>query len=292
MEDKVTIVSNHHRRSLFFESTMQRLSDAGFKKIVIQNTGAGPMGNYQGPSSKIINLGQSTYDNGMIKLKQTLSNDDSEYIVLIDNDCFLSDTNHFKEYLNDFEKGNYDFACHFIGAHLYTDDYVFKGSLAPVTDQKILPADVFPWIVPDPHWENAYLIIRRSMWDKLSVDDVSHGRKYIAALVRENAKLAVHKALYVGTHSHYGDEWFHVGALMRHYHLIESKKLGQVSVESPFDKARLGYFIFQEEIYGDIYPGNIKQNLEAFYTKLGGKDSCLTAWKELIKGTCMEGWQK
>jgi hypothetical protein len=226
----------------------------------------------------------------MVKFKQHLVGDDSEYLVLIDNDCFLSDVNHFEEYLQDFIEGGYDWSCHFISAGLYTDEYVFNGCLAPVHNQQMLPANVFPWVVPEPHWENAYLIVRKSMWDKLSNDDVSHGRKYIGGLVREGAKQAVHKASYVGTHSHYGDEWFHVGNLMRYYHLVEGRKLNQVSAESSLDRSRIGYFAVQEDIYGDIYPNQIKQNLESFYSKLGGRTACLESWNELVKGTCMEGW--
>jgi hypothetical protein len=270
---------------------MQKLWDAGYKNMIIQNTGAGAWAEYRGPSSKVIQTGQSTYDNGMVKFKKQLESDESEYLVLIDNDCFLSNINHFEQYLTDFIAGDYDFASHFISASLYTDEYKFEGCLAPVENQKIEPAKVYPWIVPDPHWENAYLIIKKSMWNKLTVSDVSHGRKYIAGLVREGAKQAVHQASYVGTHSHYGKEWFHVGNLMKYYHLVESNRIETVSSTSELDKSRLGYFAFQEDLYGDIYPNVVKKNLQRFYDHLGGRDACLEAWGRLIKNTCMENWK-
>lgn len=290
-KDSILLISNHHRRSPFFESSMRRLWDDGFQNVIIQNTGGGEFCNYAGPAREIFNSSQIPYDSGMVNFKARLANESCDAIALMDNDCFLGGTEHFKRYVEDFISGGFDFACHFIQAGMYAGLTEKHGCIYKVPQVKMLSSDVFPFIVPEPHFENAYLLISKQMWDRLSSDDVSHGRKFIAALVREKAKFGAHEAKYVGSHSHYGDEWFHVGNLMSYYHHVESGSIDCVSSGSQLDKSRLGYFAVMEDSYGEIYPASYKASLDRFYQRLGGRDQCRSAWNELTKDTCMMDWK-
>jgi len=279
----VLVISNHHRRSLYFEDTMKRIYDGGYKDIIIQETGSRRWGDYKGPCQQYLNANSIPYDQGMINFKQHLKYTLTHYdtILLVDNDCFISDTNHLNQYIQDFRDGGYDFACHHVSASCYTDEYKFQGCIAPVPKQEILPATVYPFFVPEPHWENAYLLIKTDMWNKLTLDDVSHGRKYIKALVREGAKLGAHRANYRSGFTHYGDEWFHVGNLMAFYYRLEK---GQpFNEDSELEMSRLGYFFKMEE----QYPGSVLSKLSN-YNQL--KDKAIVAWERLVKDTCMANW--
>jgi hypothetical protein len=232
----------------------------------------------------------------MVRLKKAISPEDKrfaghEVILLIDNDCFLSGTEHLDKFLYDFVKGDYDFACHHVSRHDYKG-YQFEGCIAPVPDQKFGPANIYPGFVPIPHWENAYLLIRKELWDRLSEDDVSHTRKWIKAVVREKAKLGAHRAEYRATHTHFGDEWFHVGNLMNYYNKIDSGDARGFRHDSGLDMSRLGYFVAQADIYSiDIYPQTQRRNLLKIVTS-HGKNHVLAAWERLTEGTCMQTWSK
>lgn len=294
-KDKILIYSNHHRRSPWFERTIQRLWDDGFKNIVIQNTGGnGDFHQYQGPAKQIIHAGHQTYDSGMRGFKRTLNVKDIDAMVLIDNDCFLSGTAHFNKYVEEFLEQGYDFASHYVSASAYVDaqheTYKAGRCIADSVEQKFLQAEVFPGFVPEPHWENAYLIIRPEMWNRLTDDDVSHGRKYLKALTREGAKMGTHEAKYVGTHSHYGEEWFHVGALMQFYYYVESGAVDKFNEASTFDMARLGYFLDTETKFPGSLPDRYKANIAKIMNKLTNKDAPISAWKGLTSGTCIETW--
>lgn len=293
----ILIASNYHRHAPHFDASMHKLHQAGFTRIIIQKTGGANLDRYTGPCSEIFGGQPIPYDTAMQRLKQRLQREDCDVIALMDNDCFLGGTQHFQEYLAEFEAGGYDFACHAVSDHYkrqyFTDDV--KGCIAPVPEIKFQPSTDIYGFSPDPHFENAYLLMRKSVFDKLSVEDFRNSRQMIRAFYEAGAKMGMHRANYVGTHSHWGEEWFHVGALFGLYHHIEAGNTGAVRADSEFDKARLGYFVAAGENFGleagAGFGARFVDSLKGFWDKCGGETECLAAWKQLAKGTCMEEWK-
>lgn len=284
MKDSTLIISNHHRRSTMFEHFMTQVYDAGFKHIWIQDTGSEAIGKYQGPYEKYWGIGSVPYDRGMASFKQRLPSADYERILLIDNDCFVT-PEAIERFITDFDKGDYDFGSHHIGADCYDESYQFDGCIAEVKHQKILPSDVYPGIVPEPHWENAFLLIKQGMWNRLSIDDVSHGRKYIAALVREKAKLGAQRAQYRLGYSHFENGWFHIGHLMAFIHAVEHGNLSQFSTDSELALSRLGFLWYQQDRFGNFYTTGMSNTLEKLKDL---RSSAMLAWERLIKDTVLD----
>jgi len=103
------------------------------------------------------------------------------------------------------------------------------------------------------------------------------------------AKFGAHRCNHRLTFSHFGDEWFHVGALMASYYRVIKVDLN-VDPSSIIEASRIGYFAAQERHYGEIYHDIDKAKLQRFYNHFGGKSAVLSAWDELTKDTCMQDW--
>lgn len=302
MKQDTLIISNHHKRSVFFEESMRRLADHGYTNICIQDTGNESWGAYQGPKSMYFRSGNIPYDTGMVNFKTRILPMISRpwsRILMIDNDCFIADPTVVDRYIEDFENGKYDFSCHHVSANDY-DKYVFGDStIAPVENQTFEPADIYPGFCPVPHWENAYLLINRPTWDSCSGDDISHGRKWIKAMATNGAKFGAHAANYRLIYSHYGEGWFHVGNLFAYYYRLENGQ--EFNPKSTLDMSRLGYFYAQEWFdakinpikHGEksssysIYPRTSFRNLEKNSNLY---ETAMLAWSDLIKDTCMENF--
>ena len=270
---------------------MAKLQASGFNRILIQNTGSGSNASYHGPGQQF-GSGPIPYDTAMQRLKQRLQSEPAEIIALIDNDCFIADPKQFQEYLKEFEASQFDFVCHGVSKH-YNDRYFTPdttGDIVQVPDLKFIP-DSSPFgFAPEPHFENAYLLMRKSVFDKLKVEDFRNSRQMIRAFTEAGGRIGMHRANYAGSHSHWGPGWFHAGALFGFYHHIEAGNVSAVRADSEFDKARLGYFAAVERDTGVEWGSGFAGSLQRFYEKCGGKDECLSAWNRLVKGTCMEEW--
>lgn len=298
MRDSTIILSNHHRRSPYFEDTLRRLHNDGWT-VWVQETGGAKWGQCQGPYAEHINSGTKSYDQAMILWKRALRQwqqagklDRVDRILFLDNDCFLSGTNHLQKYIQDFIDGGYDFASHHVSEDCY-NDHVFEGDscIAEVKNQTFEPADIYPGFCPNPHWENAYMLITKELYNKLSEADVGHGRKWIKAMVREGAKLGAHKAEYRLRYSHFGDEWFHVGNLMHYYYKIERGDLS-FSPDSELDMSRLGYFNSTVRAKFKQWFGPVTNTVRLpIANEHGNYERSLEAWDNLISGTCMENWE-
>lgn len=289
--ENTVIISNHYRRSNFFEQSMTRLFKDGFKNIVIQNTGQGPNSVYRGPAAHFVNYQNSSYDAGMAHFKTLpIDQGDHDVIVLLDNDLFFSGTDLFRDRLEAFSASDLDFSSYFVSPSSYDGRIIKNKYFYEVTDQKFEPSEHYPYFFPEPHWENAFLMIKKSMWKKLTSEDVSHGRLWLKALARENAKMAAHKVSYRGSHSHYADDFFHVGHLFSYYNYVETNQINRFSPDSEFDLQRLGYFAAQERSYGECYHEDFKNSLHAIYNHVGGVERALDAWDKHTLGTVMEGW--
>lgn len=311
-KDKVLITSCHHRPIPFFTHSMQKLKAHGYNNFLIQNTCIEEWARFPDPEFPVHDCKAHTnYADAMQNYKRLLDNLPSniEYIVLIDNDLFLGNPNILDKYIRIFEERNYDFSAYYnreafynMNVHNFEDNF-----LADVPIQKIFNKSpdlslcnfspscpsIFPW----PYWENAFQITRRSMWDKLTVDDVSRGRKYINALVRENAKLGVLKVNYIkdnsflhkGKHtvSHCGEEWFHFGDFMYFYNAIEDlSRFHEYSriTRDPYTQCRFGCLFACIDIYGPLsLPEHIRENLYNLTKILGGREECIKAWQDLVK---------
>lgn len=291
---KIIVASNHHRRAPHFEQSMQRLSDAGWTRVIVQNTGAGDFSRYHGPGSQF-GSGPIPYDTAMQRLKQRLSGERCEVIALIDNDCFLSDTKAFEAYLDEFDRGSFDFVCHGVNApsaaKYFTPETDPAQTIVHVSPMTFPSSSDIYGFYPEPHFENGYLLMRKSVFDKLSVEDFRNSRQMIRAFYEAGAKMGMHRASYVGSHSHYGDGWFHVGALFGIYHHVEARNFSAVKPDSEFDKARIGYFAAIERDTEVSFPREFGEALVGFYEWCGGKAAALEAWDRLTKGTCMEDWK-
>lgn len=282
---RVLVLSNHYYRSLYFEETMQDLWDKGFKNIFIQDTGSEAWGPYQGPKSFYHRSGVISYDQGMVNFKKLLSGIDYDVILMIDNDCFIKDISQVNKFIHDFQQDNYEFSCHHVTKKMY-DGYQFGDStISHVTNQTFEPCDIYPGFKPYPHWENAYLLITRKVWDSLSSNDISHGRKWLRAMWNMGVKMGAHIANFRMTYTQHGEGWFHVGNLMAYYHKLEKNELFDRS--SQLDMSRLGYFYAQEAKYGsDTYSSTIKARLDNIPPQVIAK--AMEAWKLLVNNTCME----
>lgn len=274
MKQSTLIISNHHRRSYLFEQTMNMLWNNGYQNILIHDTGNCTWGKYQGKCSEYKELGWISYDQGMIEFKKRIDTSKYKRIIMLDNDLFLSDINHFEKYLSEFITDKYDFACHHVSADCYKD-YIYQqdNCITLLDKQDFIPTDVYPGFVPNPHWENAYLIITTELFNKISQDDISHGRKWIKAMARENARMGAHKANYKLIYSHYGPEWFHVGNLFGYYYRLENQQ--EFNPESTLDMSRLGYFFHQESFCPGITPNGLLDKYKDFETV------ALKKWNEL-----------
>lgn len=289
--NNVLIVSHYHRSLGFFEDTMKMLWGHGFNNVVIQQTSDINLSKYNGPCKTLISLGQSTYDRSMIELKKVIKNEICDYILLLDNDCFLSNINHLKQYLNEFIRDNYDFSCHLVSPDYYLTHPV-GGVIHQIINQKFVPCSDYPGFIPDPHWENSYLLIKKSSYDKLSEEDVSHGRKFIAALLREKMKIGAHYANHRMTYTHFGDEWFHIGNLMQYIFALEQNNIYFFKKDSDIDKSRLGFIQHHNTKYPNLANDNINKNLKLAIDYVGGQTEVDISYGKLIKNTIMEDYLK
>ena len=221
----------------------------------------------------------------MTNIHKESRNTNFKYIIFIDNDCFLTGNSFFEDYLSSFIRDKYDFCSYHVKKECYTSEYNYTDSvISEVKNQKILPSDVYPYVIPKPHWENAYMIMNMEMYQRLTDDDVGHGRKWIAALVREKAKIGAIEADYKWNYSHYGKEWFHIGNLMSFIYKMEQNK--------PFNKSdklamsRLGYMFFMGEKFS--YFDRLPKDKLLSITPDNDMSYPLEVWNELVRNTCME----
>tara|TARA_Y100000310_G_scaffold241139_1_gene245045 strand:- start:2268 stop:3122 length:855 start_codon:yes stop_codon:yes gene_type:complete len=278
------VITNHHRRSSFFEDSTRRLKAAGCS-ILIQETGGGEWGSYQGYSDRFVTYGPQSYDQSMVALAVENSYiSQFPYILFLDNDCFLSGTEYLEKYLAEFVAGDYDFASHVVGkedAERYRSDSL----ITTVENQQFHECNVYPHFSLSPHWENSYTLMKSSLWTSLEPAILGHTRRWLKAIHDKGCKMGAHRANHRMSYTHFGPEWFHVGNLMRYYYFVEAGAMKNFSTDSSLDMSRLGFFLFQEEIYG---PGSFHDDLASvpIETQVQARE----AWAQLTEGTCMQDW--
>lgn len=283
---KLIIAANHHRRSLYFEDTIKLFPST---QVVIQETGAksvwGEFG-VKGDNIHYINTPeQITYDESMTRFRDILMQFDWDMVAFLDNDLFLTATNYFYKTLIQMETDGFDFVSYFENGS--EGNYEFNELIAPVYDQSYREVQEFPGFKPVPHWENAYMFLSRELYQKLSKDDLSNSRKMIKAIHSNGAKMGTKKRECRTTYSHFGDEWLHIGNLMKYYYIVESYDISNIYKYDPVGLIRIGYFLAHEKKYGKTFPEYLCQSYRSIANKMG-KESVEKAWKDFIGGTCLE----
>lgn len=289
----ITFYTNYYKQTHFFDDTIRRIANAGYKWVVLLT---GPPGPFRGcpidhPNVQIVQGPPTSYDNGMMIFKQNNLLPETELICHIDCDCFLSGTEELEEYIQEFQDVEYDYACHTVGSPA-SSRYPTDTHIAPVYDQHFKDNGPTEPPTPEPHYENAYQLIRKSIWNKLTVQEVGHHRRFLYALDQHGAKFGSHRANYRWDYTNWGREWWHIGHIFEKYSTIESgQSYDKYNSESEFDMFRAGFFAAQERIYGDIYPEPFRQRVHQFYEYFGGKQAVLNCWDIIVSGTCMENWK-
>jgi hypothetical protein len=287
----ITFYTNYYKQTHFFDDTIRRVANAGYQWVVLLTGPPGPFRDcpVNHPNVRIVQGPPTSYDNGMMIFKQKGLLPDTELICHIDCDCFLNGTDELHEYIDEFERDSYDYACHTVGSTA-SNRYTSDGLIAPVHDQMFKDNGPSEPPTPEPHYENAYQLIRKSIWDKLTVHDVGHHRRFLYALHQHGAKFGSHKATYRWDYTNWGKEWWHIGHIFEKYSTLESAgHITKYNPESEFDMFRAGFFAAQEAWYGhDIYPAWFHKRLNKFYDHFGGLDAVLYCWARVIQGTCME----
>jgi len=255
---KTIIASCHHRSVRYHDEGLKFLKDAGYE-MVLQDT-----------------FGRS-YDYGMMNFKRILPQFD--IVVFIDNDLFLYGLNYFNQLLEDFKNGDYGFCSYLVSDADW--HYKLEGTIAPITDQAFKDTSDIYKFRPEPHWENAYMMIRRDVWDKLTMEDLRDSRNMVKEIYETGTKMGAHKAGYKWAYSHYGPEWFHVGCLMRYFYYLEQTDFGHISYDSDIDASRIGFFLSQRNDFGSaIYSDDINRSL-GILTQQKGEQFFINKWKEL-----------
>jgi hypothetical protein len=292
-KSKVLVITNHCRRLPFFDATLKRIIADGYKNVIIQNTGGGgPLATIDPElygSCAVYNIGHTSYDNGMLhfKTKHIAPGNDFEYILYIDNDLYLSSVQHLERYLSEFDRDRYDYACHFISSDMYNDLEYDLNCIAEVKSVDFIDTDIYPGFIPSPHWENSYMIIKKSLWDNLSEDAIFHGRKWIKEMHKLGAKLGAHKANYRGKYSHFGNQWFHIGNFMNYFGAIETNNLTVFKEDDTIAMSRLGLLMKQYQMFGwRVYPAEFNNTFMKLWDEY-----CRPAeesFNKLVRDTCIE----
>lgn len=287
----IIIYCCHVNRNYLFEDSMKRLRECGFR-IMIQETGTGSFGTYQGPCDDHWSIGRSTWDLCLLGFKRRTPSD-YKYIFLADFDLFFTGVKEFLECVEQVIEGEYDHVSRYkIPAD---QDRIDFGNLSvvPSVPIEIRPGNIeHDWPDLNPHFATGFEFFSKRLWDSFTNYELGDGRRMYRAAVQRGMKMGVHRAIYGESETCWGREWFHLSDLTQHYYLIEGLDLQHLNPESSHQLARIGFFLFQEKIYGDTYPDRIKINLEKVVAYMRGREKCLSEWNKLISGTCMQDWRK
>ncbi len=294
------LFSLYHRPNMFYEDSLHRLLDAGFQAIVL-NTGVSnfyPGLKLKHPRLTYIETSPTSYDGGMMELHRAgvLNQFEAKNIVHIDNDLFLSGVGELKEYLEEFEAGQFDFAGHLVSQAVCNRYNYGSNQLALVSDlQIVLPPNPTDIPTPTPHWETSYMVLKLSLWNDLTTEEVGHMRRFVVGMASRGARMASHKATYRWDYSAWGQEWFHLGHIMEKYYRLENDTPFPYDPTGSFDKFRIGWLLYHDEIYPDssvfAHP-QVRKRFEELMLHFGGKEVIAEAFCEIAQGTPLDGWQR
>jgi hypothetical protein len=294
------LFSIYHRPNMFYEDSLHRLLDAGFQ-IIVLNTGVSsfyPDLKLRHPRLVYIKTSPTSYDGGMMELHRAgvLNQFGAKNIVHIDNDLFLSGTNEIKEYLEEFEVGQFDFAGHLVSQAVCNQYNYGSRQLALVDNLQITtPSNPDDIPTPIPHWETSFMILKLSLWNDLTTAEVGHMRRFVVGMATRKARMASHRATYRWDYSAWGQEWFHLGHIMEKYYRLENNTPFSYDPTGSFDKFRIGWFLYHDKIYPDsdvfTHP-HVRERLEELMLYFGGKKIVAEAFTEIAQDTPLGKWQR
>ena len=284
---KTLLVTLHHRRSLFYEEGIKKFIDANYP-LFIYNTGCNDGFGKFGLKSHLVTQQSSqntiSFDQGMMDLRSILVNKDWDTIFYIDNDIFFENIEYAMLLIKQFNESDYMFCSYFENGYIYKHEYIFDDLIAHVKNQTFDIVNQPPYhFKPNPHWENAFMLIKRDLWNHLTKTNFINSREMIKAIFESGAKMGVHKRESKLTYSHYGKGWFHIGNLMKYYYVLENRDLNVLSKDSIIDMSRIGYFLAQRKKFGnEIYTEHINKNLNLAIEKLGGENIVYQAYMNMV----------
>lgn len=282
---KIILVTLYHRRSIFYEEGISKFLDAGYLLYLYATIDQSGFGNFGliHDNVTMIDAQPGSFDNGMCDLKDILSKENWDTVVFIDSDNFFEDITYAEKLIKQFNESDYGFCSYLENAFEYTSEYKFDGLIAEVKNQTFEAVDQPPYTFkPNPHYENAFMLIKRTVWNKLKKDNFINTREIVKAVYDTKAKIGIHKREARLTYSHKGSGWFHVGNLTQYYNILEHGEMHRLDLKSEIDKARIGYFLAQREKYGqEIYSNYINLYLDQAIQLFGGEKSVLNSWNKL-----------
>lgn len=278
---RVLIVTNHNRRFGYFDATIEKLKSIG--DITVNATGEiGCCDHFK--NVRVLHNYNTTYDMGMVELARAHRNvaNKYDYVFLVDNDLFITSTDNLVKLLSETIRDNYDLVTHVVSpvaAAGFLQKDQSSNLIHHIDSIRVEPTQVWPYVVPEPHMENAYTLIKASLWDTLAVPMFSHSRVWFCEMLKLKAKFGHHKAVeYRSTYSHKGPGWFHVGNLMSMWHRFEAGK-SDMDLDSFIQMSRLGFMFTHKHDYPGLNP-KIDRAVERW---VGIEDTALKAWAELTK---------
>ncbi len=282
---KTILVTLYHRRSLLYEEGISKFLDAGYSLYLYETVDNNTFGTFGIVHDNVIHLEAElgSFDNGMVDLKDKLSKYDWDTVVFLDSDIFFDDITYAEKLIKQFNESDYDFVSYLENAYVYDSKFQFDGLIAEVRHQGFEPVDQLPYTFkPNPHYENAFMLIKRKVWNRLKKENFINTREIVRAVYDSHAKIGVHKREARLTYSHKGDGWFHVGNLTQYYNILDKGDIHLLNLVSEVDKARIGYFAYQRNRYGkEIYSEFVNLYLDQAIKLFGGEDSVLDAWNKL-----------
>lgn len=282
---KTILVTLYHKRNVLYEESISKLLEAGYPLYLYETVDGSQFGSFGIVHDNVthIEAQPGSFDNGMVDLKDKLSQYEWDTVVFLDSDIFFDDISYAEKLIKQFNESDYGFVSYLENAYTYDSKYQFDGLIAEVRHQSFEPVDQPPYTFkPNPHYENAFMLIKRTVWDKMKKDDFINTREIIRSVCDLRSKIGVHKREARLTYSHKGEGWFHVGNLTQYYNILEKADLHLLKLDSEIDKARIGFFAYQRHKYGsEIYSDFINLYLDQAIKLFGGESEVREAWNKL-----------
>ena len=284
---KTILVTLYHRRNVLYEEGISKFLEAGYPLYLYETIDQNSFGNFGIVHDNVVHLEaiQGSYDAAMMDLKNKLDHLEWNTVVFLDSDIFFDDITYAEKLVKQFNESDYGFCSYFENVFVYDSKYVFDGLIAEVKNQTFEAVNQPPYnFKPVPHYENAFMFIKRNTWNKLIPGHFTNTRELIRGIMEAKTKIGVHEREARLTYSHKGEGWFHIGNLTQYYNILDGGELHRLDSKSEIDKARIGFFVFQRERYGkEIYSEFVNLYLNNAAKLFGGEKEVLASWNRLYK---------
>ena len=282
---KTILVTLYHRRNVLYEEGVSKFLDAGYPLYLYETVDNNSFGTFGIIHDNVIHIEAQpgSFDNGMVDLKDQLSKYEWDTVVFLDSDIFFEDITYAEKLITEFNESDYGFCSYLENAYVYDSKFEFNGLIAEVRHQSFEPVDQPPYTFkPSPHYENAFMLLKRTVWNRMKKENFINTREIIRAIYDLRTKIGVHKREARLTYSHKGDGWFHIGNLTQYYNILDRGDLHLLNLESEVDKARIGFFHYQRHRYGkEIYSEFVNLYLDQAVKLFGGEEVVREAWNKL-----------